>query len=72
VADSNISEMASSNTSHIRTDMTTGIELYREVQAMKTDMNDRMDGCKAFWTFIVIATLSVAVFIVLSSGVGNG
>lgn len=52
--------------------MTTGIELYREVQAMNLDMNDRMDGCKAFWIFVSVATLAGAVFIVLSSGVGNG
>lgn len=48
--------------------MTTRIELYREVQSMKPDMNDRMDGCKAFWIFIGVATLAGAVFIVLSSG----
>jgi hypothetical protein len=36
---------------------------------MNHDMNDRMDGCKAFWAFIGIATLAGAVFIVLSSGV---
>lgn len=49
--------------------MTTGIELYREVQAMKPDMNDRMDNSKAFWIFVTVATLAGTVFIVLSSGV---
>ena len=39
---------------------------------MKTDMNDRMNDCKAFWIFVTVATLTGAVFIVLSSGVGNG
>lgn len=38
---------------------------------MSTDMNDRMDGCKAFWFFVGVATLAGAVFIVLSSGVGQ-
>lgn len=49
--------------------MTTGIELYKEVKAMKPDMNDRLDNSKAFWIFITLAALTGAVFIVLSSGV---